>query len=77
VLEINGSDERLDLDARRARAALEAGNRFVIDSDAHYLAEFENLDWGVTQARRGWLTAADAINTLPIEQFLAAVTDHD
>ena len=36
VLELNGSDERLDLDDRRARAALDAGNRFTIDSDAHY-----------------------------------------
>ena len=46
VLELNGSDERLDLDDRRARAALEAGNRFTIDSDAHYMHEFDNLDWG-------------------------------
>ena len=38
VLEVNGSDERLDLDDRRVRAALDAGNRFTIDSDAHYLA---------------------------------------
>ncbi len=47
VLELNGSDERLDLDDRRARAARTAGNRFVIDSDAHYLHEFDNLEWGV------------------------------
>lgn len=76
VLEINGSDERLDLEARRARAALDAGNRFVIDSDAHYLDEFENLDWGVAQARRAWLTAADVLNALPLDEFLVAVTDH-
>ncbi len=76
VLELNGSDERLDLDARRARAALEAGNRFVIDSDAHYVNEFGNLDWGVAQARRAWLTPADVLNTLPLDRFLAAVTDH-
>jgi DNA polymerase (family X) len=75
VLEINGSDERLDLEARRARAALDAGNRFVIDSDTHYLNEFENLDWGVAQARRAWLSAADVLNTLPLDEFLKAVTD--
>ncbi|MEA2678113.1 MAG: polymerase [Chloroflexota bacterium] len=76
VLEVNGSDERLDLDDRRARAALEAGNRFTVDSDAHYLGEFDNLDWGVSQARRAWLEPGDVLNTLPLEGFLAAVTDH-
>jgi len=77
VLEVNGSDERLDLDDRRARAALDAGNRFTIDSDAHYLGEFDNLDWGVSQARRAWLEPRNVLNTLPLEGFLAAVTDHN
>jgi DNA polymerase (family 10) len=76
VLELNGSDERLDLDDRRARAAKEAGNRFVVDSDAHYLHEFDNLDWGVSQARRAWLEPRDVLNTLPLDEFVAAVTDH-
>jgi DNA polymerase (family 10) len=76
VLELNGSDARLDLDDRRARAAKEAGCRFVIDSDAHYVHEFDNLDWGVAQARRAWLTAGDVLNTLPLERFVAAVTGH-
>ena len=35
LLEVNGSEERLDLDEHRIRAAREAGCRFVIDSDAH------------------------------------------
>ena len=74
VLELNGSDERLDLDDRRARAAKEAGNRFVVDSDAHYLHEFDNLDWGISQARRAWLEAGNVLNTLPLEEFLPAVT---
>ena len=76
VIELNGSDERLDLDDRRARAAKEAGNRFVVDSDAHYLHEFDNLDFGVSQARRAWLESRDVLNTLPLDDFLAAVTDH-
>jgi len=76
VLELNGSDERLDLDDRRARAALDAGNRFVVDSDAHYVHEFDNLDWGISQARRAWLEPGNVLNTLPLDGFLAAVTDH-
>jgi DNA polymerase (family X) len=73
VLEVNGSDERLDLDDRRARAALDAGCRFTIDSDAHYLREFGNLDFGVWQARRAWLTPEVVINTRPLEGFLAGL----
>jgi DNA polymerase (family 10) len=73
VLELNGSDERLDLDDRRARDALDAGCRFTVDSDAHYMREFENLDWGIAQARRAWLEPANVLNTLPLQEFLAAV----
>jgi DNA polymerase (family 10) len=76
VLELNGSDERLDLDDRRARAAFDAGNRFVLDSDAHYLHEFDNLDWAASQARRAWLEPRNVLNTLPLDEFLRAVTDH-
>ena len=56
--------------------ALDAGNRFVVDSDAHYLHEFDNLDWGVAQARRAWLEPRNVLNTLPFDDFLAQVTDH-
>jgi DNA polymerase (family X) len=75
LLEINGSDERLDLDEHRARAAKQAGCRFVIDSDAHYVREFDNLDWGVSQARRAWIETADVANVLPPDEFLAVVRD--
>jgi DNA polymerase (family X) len=75
ILELNGSDERLDLDDRRARDAHQAGCRFTIDSDAHYIHEFDNLDWGVAQARRAWLEPDDVVNTLPLDQFLVAVAE--
>ncbi len=71
LLEINGSDERLDLDDRRIRAALDAGCRFTIDSDAHYLSEWDNVLWGTAQARRGWVEARHVANTLPRDDFLA------
>jgi DNA polymerase (family X) len=62
-LEINGSDERLDLAPGRVRRARAAGCRFAIDSDAHFLHEFDNLAWGVAMARRGWLERDDVLNT--------------
>ncbi|MFI5253990.1 MAG: DNA polymerase/3'-5' exonuclease PolX [Candidatus Limnocylindrales bacterium] len=74
LLEINGSDERLDLDERRVRRAKSFGCRFVIDSDAHYRHELDNLVWGVAIARRGWLEPADVLNTrsrYDLQAFLA------
>ncbi|HVQ22428.1 MAG TPA: hypothetical protein VMT36_04090, partial [Candidatus Saccharimonadia bacterium] len=71
LLEINGSDERLDLAEGRIRAAHAAGCRFVVDSDAHYRHEYDNLAWGIGLARRGWLEASDVLNTRSREAFLA------
>jgi DNA polymerase (family 10) len=75
LLEVNGSDERLDLDDRRVRAALEAGCRFTIDSDAHYLSEWDNVIWGSGMARRGWLEKRHVANTLPRAEFEALMTE--
>ncbi|MBC7292510.1 MAG: hypothetical protein H5T84_00135, partial [Thermoleophilia bacterium] len=62
-LEINGSPDRLDLSAQAARRAAELGATLVICSDAHSPADFENLRYGIGEARRGWLTAAQVANT--------------
>jgi DNA polymerase (family 10) len=75
LLEVNGSDERLDLDERRIRRAKSFGCRFVIDSDAHYRHELDNLAWGVGIARRGWLEAADVMNARSRQDLLAFLAD--
>jgi DNA polymerase (family 10) len=63
VLEMNGSPHRLDLSVERARKALELGCVLSIDSDAHHTREFAYLSWGISQARRAWVTPADVLNT--------------
>ena len=63
ALELNGSDERLDLSDLRARRASEYGCVFTIDSDAHRTEELDNLRWGTAMARRAWLTADMVLNT--------------
>jgi DNA polymerase (family X) len=75
ILEINGSDERLDLEDRRIRAAREAGVTFTVDSDAHYLHEVDNVIWGMGLARRGWLEKRHVANTLPRDEFLRLVAE--
>ncbi len=62
-LEVNAQPDRLDLRDVHARAAAEAGVRIVISTDAHRVHELANLELGVFQARRGWLTAGQVVNT--------------
>jgi DNA polymerase (family 10) len=73
-LELNASPKRLDLDDIHLRQARMAGVPIVISTDSHSGEGFDNLRFGVQQAQRGGLTAADVINTRPwpeIQQRLA------
>jgi DNA polymerase (family X) len=63
MLEINANPDRRDLSDTNARAAVAAGVRIVIDSDAHRTRTLQNMRWGVATARRAWLTRADVVNT--------------
>lgn len=72
-LEINASPERLDLYAPLLRTAKARGARFTISTDAHHPAHLKNIRYGVLMARRGWLGPGDVLNTLPLENFLAAL----
>ena len=68
-LELNAHPERLDLLDTHCRLAREEGVLVAINSDAHSREDFANLRFGVGQARRGWLTAADVLNTRPLSAF--------
>jgi DNA polymerase (family 10) len=69
MLEINANPDRRDLNEVHARAAAQAGVRILIDSDAHWVARFDVMRWGIATARRAWLTAGDVANTRPWEEF--------
>jgi len=68
-LEINGQPDRLDLRDVHARAAKEAGLKLVLDSDAHEVRSQAYVELAVSQARRGWLTKADVVNTRTWKQL--------
>jgi DNA polymerase (family 10) len=70
-LEINSSPERLDLSGPMARTAKAKGARFTISTDAHHPKHLANMRYGVLTARRGWLSPADVMNTLPADRFAA------
>lgn len=72
ALEINSSLHRLDVPSdwlRRARGRTDV--LWVISTDAHHVAELDHVRWGAAQARRGWVRAAQVVNTWPAEEFLS------
>jgi len=74
VLELDGHPERLDLRDDHLRRAVAAGVKIVIDSDAHSVRHLPYArEHGVPQARRAWVTAADVLNTRPVDAFLAGL----
>jgi DNA polymerase (family 10) len=68
-LEINGQPDRLDLRDVHARAAKEAGLKLIVNSDAHQIRAQNYVEFGIGQARRGWLTSDDVANTRTWKQL--------
>ena len=68
-LELNAHPERLDLLDTQCKMAKEAGVLVAIDSDAHSTLDFDNLRFGVGQARRGWLEKRDVLNTRSLKDL--------
>jgi DNA polymerase (family X) len=66
ALELNAHPERLDLSDVHCRMAKDEGVLVCVNSDAHSVADFDNLRYGIGQARRGWLEANEVLNTRPL-----------
>jgi DNA polymerase (family 10) len=73
AFEINASPERLDLSGQLVRTAKRKGCCFTISTDAHLPNHLQNIRFGVTMARRGWLEASDVLNTKPLAEFKTAI----
>ncbi|MFZ5800217.1 MAG: DNA polymerase/3'-5' exonuclease PolX [Candidatus Omnitrophota bacterium] len=73
ALEINSFYDRLDLNSTHARRAKELGVKLCVNTDAHTTDQLSLMELGVAVARRGWLSAADVLNTLPLEKLLSAL----
>ena len=65
-LELNAHPERLDLLDTYCRMAKDEGVLVSVNSDAHRTGGFDNLRFGIGQARRGWLEAKDVLNARPL-----------
>jgi DNA polymerase (family 10) len=72
-IELNCNPYRFDLDWRHWPYARSKGVKCVINPDAHRLEHFGFLRLGAGVARKGWLTPAEVINTLPLDQLRRAL----
>ena len=67
MIEINGNPNRLDIDWRHVRRALDLGVGFAINPDAHSVHEYAALISGTWVARKAGLSAKEIFNTKPVE----------
>lgn len=70
ALEINASPYRLDADDVHVRHAASLGIPIVINTDAHAPVGMDEMVFGVSVARRAWLTAPQVVNTWTREALL-------
>jgi DNA polymerase (family X) len=75
MIEINANPHRLDLDATHARRACQKGIPLVINPDAHSVGGLDDLDYGITVARRGWLAKSDVWNTGSLKTMIRRINE--
>ncbi len=73
AMECNAYPDRLDLKDVHLRMAKQRGVKIVISTDSHSTRHLNFMKYGVLTARRGWIEKKDVVNTLPLEQMLAAL----
>ncbi len=71
AIELNANPYRLYLSWRMVKYAVSKGVKIAINPDAHSLADFENVKFGVTMARKGWLTPDMLLNAMDADAFQA------
>jgi DNA polymerase (family X) len=69
ALELDAQPQRLDLNDVHLHRARELGVKIAIDTDAHSVDHLRFMQYGIDQARRGWLEKEHIMNTLTWPQF--------
>ena len=73
AVEHNASPARADLSDLNLRLAKEHGCKIGVNTDAHVTDELDQIDHGIVQLRRAWLSPSDLLNTRPVEELLASL----
>lgn len=72
AIEVNGQPKRLDADWMHIRRIRARGVKLILNPDAHASATLDDARvHSCVEARRGWTTKQDVINTLPLDRFLS------
>ena len=69
ALEINSFPSRLDLKDVHIKSAIERGVKLAINTDSHSTDHLKFMEFGIAQARRGWATEDDVINSWTFKKF--------
>jgi len=72
-LEINSFPIRLDLNSSNIYYARQQGVKFAVNSDAHATRHMDYIRFGISLARRGWLSKKDVLNTQSLDAVLKAL----
>lgn len=70
ILEINSSPDRLDLRDIYIRRAKNQQVKMIINTDSHRKEQLILMEYGISQARRGWAEKKDIINTNSVDNLL-------
>ncbi|MBI2107954.1 DNA polymerase/3'-5' exonuclease PolX [Candidatus Woesearchaeota archaeon] len=70
ILEVNAYPERLDLKDVHVKAAVKAGVKLAISTDAHQSDQLGFMRFGIATARRGWVQKKDVINANSLKEML-------
>ena len=68
IIEINAHPKRLDIDWRWVHKALDKGLILSINPDAHEIAGYNDMYYGVCVGRKGGLTKEQCFNAWPLEK---------
>lgn len=69
VIELNANPRRLDMDWRHIDYALEKGVLISIDPDAHSVAGFNDIYYGVLSAQKAGLSKEKNLSSFSLVQF--------
>jgi DNA polymerase (family 10) len=71
AIEVNGNPERMELDWRLCRQAVDMGALISLDPDAHSIRELELVSYALQIARKGWVTRKATLNAKSADELVA------
>jgi len=69
TIELNANPNRLDIDWRHIRHALNKGVKISINPDAHYVESLTDIKYGVLVAQKAGLTREENLSSMTLDEF--------